>query len=116
MHVRTGGVVDGGGSAAEDDSRELAGAQDLGGDLAAEELAEDVQLPHAARDQVAVLRAEVQDRDLRPRGLKLGGHREPGPRTMTEMQSVGGGGGEQFQSQQGPLSEKENETETKNRN
>ena len=74
MDVRAGGVVDGGGAAAEDHSGEPGGGQDLGVDLAAVELAEDVQLAHPAGDEVAVLGAEVEDGDLRPMRERLGLH------------------------------------------
>src|SRR5581483_2040918 len=54
------------GAAAEDEPGGLAFAQLLPRSRARHELAVDVRLAHAARDQLAVLRAEIEDEDRFP--------------------------------------------------
>mmetsp|Transcript_18070 Transcript_18070/g.40072 ORF Transcript_18070/g.40072 Transcript_18070/m.40072 type:complete len:253 (+) Transcript_18070:1090-1848(+) len=74
VDVGRGRVVYGGGAAGQDDTHHIALREDRGINEARKELAEDVQLAHPAGDQVRVLAAEVQDRNLLPRGVQLGGH------------------------------------------
>src|ERR1017187_8974182 len=56
--------VNAGRPAREDDAASLQPAYPLGGDVGADELAEDVLLAHPPGNELGVLRAEVEDQDV----------------------------------------------------
>ena len=64
-HVGGALLVDRRGSTAEDDGREVVGAELLGGNEAGVQLAVDVELADPASDEVRVLTAKVEDGHLR---------------------------------------------------
>ena len=61
--VRGAGVVDAGRAAGEDEAARLQLGDARGRQVVAHDLAEDVLLAHPPGDQLAVLRAEVEDQD-----------------------------------------------------
>ncbi len=56
--------VDAGRAAGEDDARGAQTFQHAGRGVEADDFRVDVQLPHAPRDDLRVLRAEIEDEDL----------------------------------------------------
>ena len=69
--MRAALVVHAGRPSAEDDAHDVVLTQHRRIHQARVQLAEDVQLPHASRDEMAVLRAKVQDCDLLAVRLEL---------------------------------------------
>ena len=60
--------VDAGGAAGEDDAGGAQAFEDAGGDIVADDFRVDVELAHAARDDLRVLRTKIEDENLAGHG------------------------------------------------